>query len=93
MRTTASWFADAASLRAYRKGWPERREERGVGSLSDPWGALSLCRGFGKPWSQARADFTVAALSVWLPGRLGFRPSKINNPLIQGNLCKKRPPK
>ena len=61
MRTTASWFADAASLRAYRKGWPERREERGVGSLSDPRGAFSLCRGFGEP-----CEFRRGPISRWL---------------------------
>ena len=66
MRTTASWFAGAASLRTV----PESREERGVGSQSDPWGALSLCHGFGEPCEPGGGRFLgwLRYPSAWQDG-------------------------
>jgi hypothetical protein len=66
----------------------------GVGSLSDPWGALSLCRGFGEPCEPGGADFT-GGCAIRLLGRTAwFRTgAEANNPLISSSFYKKHSPK
>jgi hypothetical protein len=63
-------------------GCRQNDERKGIGSLSDLGVHSAFAVVSAGPCEPGGADSTGAALSVCLPGWLGFRPSKINNPLI-----------